>query len=36
MNWITANMESGDNQTQIRDTDLNELTIQGGIFHIDQ
>ena len=36
MNYTTANMESGDNQAQIRVSDLNELTIRGDIFHIDQ
>ena len=32
MSWTTANMELDDNQTQIRGTDMNELTVQGGNF----
>ena len=32
MNWTTASMESGDNQAQIRGTDMNKLTIWGGIL----
>ena len=31
-----ANIELDDNQTRIRDADMNELTVQGGIFHINQ
>ena len=30
MNWTTANMELDDNQTQIRGTNMNDLTIRGG------
>ena len=30
-NWTMANMELGDNQAQIRDTNMNKLTVQGGI-----
>ena len=32
MNWIAASMESGDNQAQIRGTNMNKLTVQGGIL----
>ena len=32
MNWTIANMELDDNQTQIRGTDMNELTVRGGNF----
>ena len=28
----TASMELGDNQAQIRGTDINELTVQGGVL----
>ena len=31
-----ANIELDDNQTRIRDADMNELIVQGGIFHINQ
>ena len=36
MSWTTANIELDDNQTRIRDADMNELTVWGGIFYIDQ
>ena len=29
-------MELDDNQAQIRDADVNELIVQGGIFYINQ
>ena len=32
MSWTTANMELDDNQTQIRGTNMNELTVRGGNF----
>ena len=32
MSWTTANMELDDNQIQIRDTDMNELTVRRGNF----
>ena len=32
MKWTTASMESGDNQAQIRGTDMNELTVRGGVL----
>ena len=32
MNWITASMELGDNQAQIRGTNVNKLPVQGGIL----
>ena len=32
MSWTTANMKLDDNQTQIRGTDMNELTVRGGNF----
>ena len=31
-----ANIELDDNQTRIRDADMNKLTVRGGIFHINQ
>ena len=31
MNWTTTSMESGDNQAQIRDTNMYKLTVWGGI-----
>ena len=31
-----ANIELDDNQTRIRDADMSELTVRGGIFHINQ
>ena len=31
-----ANIELDDNQTQIRDANVQELTIRGGLFYIDQ
>ena len=31
-----TNIELDDNQTQIRDADVNELIVQGGIFYINQ
>ena len=30
MNWTTANMELDNNQTQIRGTNMNDLTVRGG------
>ena len=36
MSRKTANIELDDNQTRIRDVDMNELTVRGGIFHINQ
>ena len=36
MNWTIANMELDDNQAQIRGTDMNELLVEGGNFHINQ
>ena len=32
MNWTTASMELGDNQAQIRGTNVNKLPVQGGIL----
>ena len=32
MNWTMAMMESGDNQVQIRGTNMNKLTVWGGIL----
>ena len=32
MSWTMADMELDDNQTQIRDTDMNELTVRRGNF----
>ena len=32
MNWIVASMESSDNQAQIRGTNMNKLTVRGGIL----
>ena len=32
MNWITASMESSDNQAQIRGASVNKLPIRGGIL----
>ena len=32
MKWTTASMESSDNQAQIRGTDMNELTVRGGVL----
>ena len=32
MSWTTADMELDDNQTQIKDTDMNELTVRGSNF----
>ena len=32
MNWTTAIMESGDNQAQVKGTDMNELAVRGGIL----
>ena len=34
MSWITASIELNDNQTQIRDYDINGLTIRGGHIFI--
>ena len=34
MNWTTATIEWDDNQTQIRDVNVNELVVQGGHFDI--
>ena len=36
MSWTTANIELDDNQTQIRDADMKELTVRGGFFYINQ
>ena len=36
MSWTTTNIELDDNQIQIRDVDVNELIVQGGIFYINQ
>ena len=36
MSWTTANIELNDNQTQIRDVDINELPVRGGLFYINQ
>ena len=36
MSWTTTNIELDDNQTQIRDADVNELIVRGGIFYIHQ
>ena len=36
MNWTTASIELDNNQTQIRDADINELTVRGGLFYINQ
>ena len=36
MSWITASIELDDNQTQIRDSDVNELTVRGGFISINQ
>ena len=36
MSWITASIELDDNQTQIRDSDVNELTVRGGLISINQ
>ena len=36
MSWITASIELGDNQTQIRDFYVNELTVRGGLLSINQ
>ena len=30
MSWTTASIESHDNQTQIKDADINGLSIRGG------
>ena len=32
MNWIAASMESGDNQAQIKGTNMNKLIVRGGIL----
>ena len=32
MNWTTISMKSGDNQAQIRVTNMNKLTVRGGIL----
>ena len=32
MNWTTAIMESGDNQAQVKGTDMNELAVRGDIL----
>ena len=32
MKWTTASMESGDNQAQIRGTNMNELIVRGGVL----
>ena len=32
MNWIMVNMESGDNQAQIRGTNMNNLTVREDIL----
>ena len=34
MSWTTANIELDDNQTQIRDVNVNELVVRGGHFDI--
>ena len=36
MSWITASIELDDNQTQIRDSDVNELIVRGGLISINQ
>ena len=36
MSWTTTNIELDDNQTQIRDADMKELTVRGGFFYINQ
>ena len=36
MNWTTTSIELDNNQTQIRDADINELTVRGGLFYINQ
>ena len=36
MSWTTANIELDDNQTQIRDAYMKELTVRGGFFYINQ
>ena len=36
ISWTTANIELDDNQTQIRDADMKELTVRGGFFYINQ
>ena len=36
MSWTTANIELDDNQTQIRDVDMNELIVRGGLSYINQ
>ena len=36
MSWTTAKIELDDNQTQIRDADMKELTVRGGFFYINQ
>ena len=32
MNWIAASMKSGDNQAQIKGTNMNKLIVRGGIL----
>ena len=36
MSWTTASIELDDNQTWIKDADINELTVRWGIFYINQ
>ena len=36
MSWTIANIELDDNQTQIINADVNELTVRGGHFYINQ
>ena len=33
MSWTTTTVELNDNQTQIRDANVNELAIRGGFFY---
>ena len=34
MSWTMTNTELNDNQTQIRDSDINGLTVRGGLTFI--
>ena len=34
MSWIMASTELNDNQTQTRDSDINELSVRGGHTYI--
>ena len=36
MNWITTTIEWNNNQTQIRDINVNEILVRGGHFDIKQ